>query len=275
MPADSEAEKLNRSWWDNLAQLHEADAYYDVGAFLEGGLTLDERERGEVERAAGQVAGRSLLHLQCHIGLDTLSWARLGAHVTGVDFSENAIGRAREIALAAGLTATFVVANAQRLPAELCGQFDIAFASYGVFYWIEDLDAWMRSAAAALRPGGSLIIVESHPLVQMFSSADPVVADFPYAGAEPCRRPVTSTYSGHDLAAADSETIGFAHGIGELVTSVVRAGLSVESLREYMDRDKPSHRRGNPLTRDSAGRYRLIIGGEALPVTYSLRATKR
>lgn len=155
------------------------------------------------------------------------------------------------------------------------GQFDIAFASYGVFYWIEDLDAWMRSAAAALRPGGSLVIVESHPLVQMFESADPVVADFPYAGAEPHRRPVTSTYSGHELAAADSETIGFAHGIGELVTSVVQAGLSVESLREYMDRDRPSHRRGNPLTRDSAGRYRLIIGGEALPVTYSLRATKR
>jgi ubiquinone/menaquinone biosynthesis C-methylase UbiE len=275
MSSGSEAEKLNRAWWNSLARLHEADGYYDVSAFLEGGLTLDERERGEVERAAGQLAGRSLLHLQCHIGLDTLSWARLGARVTGVDFSENAIGSAREIARAAGLTATFVVANAQRLPADLFGRFDIAFASYGVFYWIEDLDAWMRSAAAVLRPGGSLVIVESHPLVQMFESADPVVADFPYAGAEPRRRPVTSTYSGHQLAASESETIGFAHGIGELVTSVAQAGLSVESLREYLDRDRPSHRPGKPLTRDAAGRYRLIIGGEAVPVTYSLRATKR
>jgi ubiquinone/menaquinone biosynthesis C-methylase UbiE len=271
----SMAVEINRAWWDKLGDRHGSDNYYNVNAFLRGGLSLDERERNEVEEAIGSTVGIRLLHIQCHIGIDTLSWVRLGSQATGVDFSETAIHKAREIAHSANLPATFIVADAQHLPSYLHRQFDLVFASYGIFYWIPDADAWMRSAAAALKTGGSLVMIETHPLAQMFESADPAVAGFPYGGAEPRERMVTSTYSGYRIRAPDSVTVGYAHGIGEIVTSAARAGLTVDSVREYMDRKLPSHRPGNPLTRDHNGRYRLIIGGEDLPVTYSVRATKR
>ncbi|MEV6425916.1 class I SAM-dependent methyltransferase [Streptomyces sp. NPDC051662] len=267
-------DSVNRRWWDHIADEHASSAYYGIEGFLAGNLSLDDRERGEVAAAIGDVAGVRLLHLQCHIGLDTLSWARLGAVVTGLDYSPAAIRISRGLADEAGFPAAFRVADAQRLPTDLAGEFDVVFASYGIFYWIADIDAWMRSAATALRPGGKLVVVETHPLVQMFQSVDPAHADFPYGGAKPCHRQVSSTYSGLEVPREQSGTVGYAHGIGEIATAAAGAGLRIDALTEYMDRAEASPRAGNPLTRNADGRYQLLIGGEALPVSYSLRATR-
>ncbi|UMP04100.1 bifunctional 2-polyprenyl-6-hydroxyphenol methylase/3-demethylubiquinol 3-O-methyltransferase UbiG [Amycolatopsis sp. EV170708-02-1] len=271
---DQDATEINRAWWDHLAGLHGDDDYYDVPGFLDGGSSLDEREWAEVTAAVGQVSGMTLLHLQCHIGLDTLSFARKGAVVTGIDYSTTAIRRARELAAAAGLPATFRLADVQDLPTDLHGRFDLVFASYGIFYWIEKPLSWMRSAAAALRPGGGLVIVETHPLLQMFRSGDPAVAVFPYGGGQPQRRPVGSTYAGVSLPPARSMTVGFAHGIGEMVTAAAESGFRIDTVTEYLDRATPELGAPETLTRGSDGRYRLVVGGQALPVAYGIRATK-
>lgn len=268
-------DQVNKLWWERIAGEHEVGSHYQVEEFLAGASSLDERERGEVENAVGDVSGLKLLHLQCHIGLDTISWARLGAVATGLDYSVAAIKIARKLADETGCSAVFRVADAQRLPDDLTAQFDVVFASYGIFYWIADIDAWMRSAATALRPNGKLIVVETHPLVQMIQSVEPVRADFPYGGAKPVHRQVSSTYSGLNIPMEKSHTVGYAHGIGEIVTAAAKAGLRIDSFTEYMDRAEASPRSGNPLTRNSDGRYQLLIDGEALPVSFSLRATRR
>lgn len=155
----------NRALWDSLAETHgttATDQSYDVEAFLGGQQTLRSIER----ELAGDVAGKDLLHLHCHFGMDTLNWARLGARVTGVDFSPVAITRARALAERAGLVADFVVADTQRLPDSLAAGFDVVVATYGVLSWIADVNAWMRGAARALRPGGRLVLVDIHPAFQ-------------------------------------------------------------------------------------------------------------
>jgi ubiquinone/menaquinone biosynthesis C-methylase UbiE len=179
----------NLAWWEERAALHGQDgAFYDIEGFLAGGSALTERERSEVEAAIGEVGGKDLLHVQCHIGLGTLSFARLGAVVTGVDFSPTAIRRAGEIAQRAGLSARFVVADARALPAKLDERFDCVFASYGVLVWIDDLSAWMSSATRSMRHGGSLVLVEGHPLLSMVRSTDPVVLEDPYGAGASRRR---------------------------------------------------------------------------------------
>jgi SAM-dependent methyltransferase len=265
---------VNRSWWDRLAGSRRDDVGREVEAFMNGQLCIDERERSEVDAAIGDISGSCLLHLQCNIGLGTLSLAKLGADVTGVDFSAVAIARARELATLSGLRAVFLEEDAQYLPPILANRFDLVFASYGIFYWIENLHAWMRSATEALRGGGKLVVVETHPLAQMFRSADPAIADFPYGGGRPRRRRDTARHPGQKTPIPQHETIGYAHGIGDIITAAIAAGLHIDAFNEYLDGALPESQSEMPLTLDESGRYRLIVGGEALPVTLSLRATK-
>jgi len=146
----SEFERADQSNWNRLAPLHARSVFYDVAGFKAGRCTLMPTEREEL----GDVAGKSLLHLQCHFGMDTLSWARLGARVTGVDYAENAIELARELSRETGLKAAFVCASIYDLPERMSGQFDIVFTSYGVLCWLPDLPAWGQVIAHFLRPGG-------------------------------------------------------------------------------------------------------------------------
>src|SRR5262249_16463954 len=141
--SDSAIHDNNRELWDELADINVETAYYDVPGFLAGRSTLRSIERAEV----GDVAGRSLLHLQCHCGLDTLSWARLGARVTGVDFSPRAIDIARRLAQQAQVEAEFVCSSIEELTDRLTGSFDVVFTSYGVLCWLRDLARWARVIA--------------------------------------------------------------------------------------------------------------------------------
>jgi SAM-dependent methyltransferase len=257
--------------WDVLATRHGQgeDSYYDVPGFLAGGLSLNDRERAEVAAAVGEVAGRDLLHLQCHFGLDTLSWARLGARVTGVDFSPVALARAREIAAAAGLAAEFVQADVLALPASLARRFDVVFASYCVLCWIGSARAWMESAASCLRPGGALILIDGHPLVGMVDSVQPLVVDFPYGGEQPVTLTSADSYAVGGLDASVSQTIQWPHGLGEIVTAAAGAGLRVESLTEWFDEDAYPK-----LVLGPDGRARFPLGSQDLPTSYGLRARR-
>lgn len=260
---------LNRALWDVRARLHgstPADRFYDVESFLDGRQTLYALER----ELAGEVNGLDLLHLQCHFGMDTLSWARLGARVTGVDFSPVAVGRARRLAVQAGVEAVFLEADTQRLPVELTGRFDLVVATYGVLCWIGELHGWMRGAAMALRPGGRLVLVDMHPAFQTLASVDPLVADWPYGGGQPQREAVSGTYADAAVDHAAQETVQYPYSLGEIVTAAVNAGLTVRRLGEHVDTDLDPR---GILTQSPDGRYRLPLGDTHLPILYSLTAT--
>jgi SAM-dependent methyltransferase len=258
---------VNRDMWNELALLHGQDRVYDVEGFLRGDDTLDEVEVG----MAGDVRGLDLLHLQCHFGLDTLSWARRGARVTGVDFSPAAIERARSLAEQAGLEATFIEADTQALPEDLAGRFDVVFASYGVLCWIGDLDAWMQGAAMALRPGGRLVLVEFHPLYVMVDRVEPLELGFPYGGGAAHRFEEEGSYADPDLATTANVTIEFPHSLGEIVTAAIRAGLVVRHLEEHLQASGDGR---NILSEQPDGRYRLVVSGQELPLLFSLVAER-
>jgi len=148
----------NRRNWDDRVPIHLASDFYDVASFKDGRSTLLPIERAEV----GDVSGKTLLHLQCHFGMDTLSWAREGASVTGVDFSGPAVGAARSLASEARIDARFIETDVHKLQDVLSGAFDIVFASYGVLCWLPNLPAWISTAASFLKPGGMLYVIDGH-----------------------------------------------------------------------------------------------------------------
>jgi SAM-dependent methyltransferase len=258
----------NRALWDARAQSHGTtpnDMLYDVDSFLAGRQTL----YGIELELAGDVTGQDVLHLQCHFGMDTLNWARLGARVTGVDFSSTAIVRARELAELAGLAADFVEADTQNLSFDLAGRFDLVIATYGVLCWIGDLDAWMRGAAMALRPGGRLVLVDLHPAYQTLATYEPLLADWPYGGGEPQREVVTGTYADPDLPMTALEVVQYPHSVGEIVTAAAGAGLIVDRLVEHTEAEFPGRR---ILPQGPDGTCRFPFGDTYLPILYSLRA---
>jgi SAM-dependent methyltransferase len=158
--------KTNQDWWNEAAQVHAQGDAYRLKAFKEGMIKLRPLERAEV----GDVVGKKLLHLQCHFGLDTLSWARLGAQVVGIDYAEKAIAIARALSQELQLDATFVCCDLYNLPNVLdaAGQFDIVYTSYGVISWLPDLQPWGKIIAHYLKPGGFFYIAEGHPFMWIF-----------------------------------------------------------------------------------------------------------
>ena len=157
----------NQRLWDAWTKVHAEGEFYDVAGFREGGVRVRPYEIA----AIGDVKGKSLLHLQCHFGLDTLSWARLGARVTGVDFSSASIGLARELAADLGIAdARFIESNIYQLPMRLGDEFDVVYTSRGVLGWLPDIRGWARVVARFVKPGGLFYISEVHPVLQVFEN---------------------------------------------------------------------------------------------------------
>jgi len=263
-----DATDVNRAHWDALATVHGQDAYYDKDALVSGRDSLNEYESA----AVGDVTGLDVLHLQCHIGFDSISLTRRGARVTGADFSPQSLAAAAELAARAGVEVEWVEADATALPETLHGRFDLVYSTVGVLGWIGDLDAWMHSVAVALRPGGRLVLVEHHPVFLMVASVDPLVVDFPYAYDGPREFDEPGSYADPEAAVAATKTVEYAHSLGEVVTAAVGAGLRVEALHEHLDAARDG--RGDILAREEDGRCRLRIGGEVLPIFYTLIARR-
>jgi len=263
-----DATELNRAHWDALAAVHGQDGYYDAQALIADRLPL-----GDVEAAAvGDVDGLDVMHLQCHLGFDAIRLARLGARVTGVDFSAASLEKARALAAACGVSVEWVQADSTALPPSLFGRFDVVYSTIGVLCWIADIDAWMRGAFAALRAGGRLVLVEIHPLVQMFESFSPPRVDFPYAFDGPRAFDLPGSYADPDASVASTASVQFGHSLGEIVTAALGAGLRVETLHEHMDSARDH--RGDVLTLEADGRYRARLDGEAIPVLLTLIASR-
>ena len=262
----------NRARWDALAAVHGHDSYYDTASLVAGEDSLTEEEQAAITQSVGRVAGLDVLHVQCHIGFDTISMARRGARVTGVDFSPASLAKAAALADQAGVQATWVEADATHMPAALNASFDLAYATIGVLCWIEDLPAWMRSVAAVLRPTGRLILIDGHPLMHMIADQAPFSFDFSYAFDGGHRFDEDGSYADPDAKLAATESIEYAHSIGEIVSAAIQAGLRIDALTEHLQATHAT--RPHILTREADGLLRLRVDEQPLPILFTLLATR-
>ena len=261
----------NRDSWDRWADINVASDFYDVEGFVAGRSSLDEIEREGV----GDVAGKRLLNLQCHFGMGTISWARLGATVTGVDFSPRAIELARALAERCGVDATFVCADVTEAAAHVDGPFDVVFTSYGAISWLPDLTPWAETIAALLAPGGVFFVADSHPTVWMFDDAPGAVDTtlrykYPYFSRTPLREELTGNYAD---PASDVTTVthSWQHTFEDIIGSLIGAGLRITSLREY---DRIVWPWFDYLVRGDDGMWRMPPGAADIPLMFSVTATR-
>jgi SAM-dependent methyltransferase len=271
-PTDDPVES-NRRLWDEWAKFHVGSEFYDVAWFIDGSRPnrISDYEIDEV----GSVEGKTLLHLQCHFGMDTLSWARLGATVTGVDFSGEAVMAACKLAADVGIAATFVESNIYDLPAALEGEFDIVDTSNGVLGWLPQVGPWAKVAAHFVKPGGFLYVTEIHPVAQVFAdeNVEPGELRLNYPYWEHADEPITITIEGSYAGAPTAGWIehGWDHSMGEIVTSLVHAGLRIDFLHEFDFVNWPL----KWLVKSDDGRYRLPADAKGqLPLFFSLKASK-
>lgn len=267
----------NRKHWEELAELHPETDYYDVEEFLDGESTLDPIEREEL----GPVEGRSLLHLQCHFGLDTLSWARRGADVTGVDISTKAVEAARELADKAGLEsqARFVQSDVYELADDspiANEEFDIVYTSFGVLFWLPDLANWADVVAQFLRDGGTFYLVDHHPFTNTLSedsTGENLKVRYPYF-RERISYDATETGSYAGIEPEELEhgpTHGWSHSLGEIVSALCESGLHIEFLHEY---PWSTFEAVDAMEQREDGRYVLPELDHDLPFVFSLRASR-
>jgi SAM-dependent methyltransferase len=267
----------NRKLWDAWTEIHTTGEFYDVQHFRDdpNDVRIPAWEREEV----GDVSGKSLLHLQCHFGLDTLSWARLGAaQVAGLDFSEPAVGFARELATEVGLSdrARFVASNVYDAPAALGGEtFDVVYTSRGVLSWLPDIERWADVVSACLAPGGTFFINEAHPVLWTVAEEQQTPNDlhlaFGYWGGATYTFPVQGSYADPEADVDAEVEHGWNHSLGEMITALVRGGLHLE----YLD-EKPRVYWPMPwLVEREPGAWGFPADQEGtLPLTFSLRARK-
>jgi len=267
--------ETNRALWEAWTAVHADGDFYDLAGFRAGGVRL----RDEEVQAVGDMHRRTLLHLQCHFGIDTLSWARLGATVTGADFSPAAIRLARELADDLGFpNARFIESNLYDLPSNLDETFDVVYTSRGVLGWLPDVAAWARVVAHFVKPGGIFYISEVHPVAQVFENEGvgpgELRLQYPYwEHRDPLIFDVQGSYADPTADVGEQKEHGWDHGLGEIVTALITAGLQLEWLRE-----SPVLEWGADFlveTEAGSGRFRLPpdVPGE-LPLMFSLLARK-
>lgn len=222
----------NKKNWNERVGIHKKSRFYDVEGFIKGRNPLMKLELDEL----GDVKGKKMLHLQCHFGMDTLSLARMGAEVTGADFSDKAIKLARELNEKTGQNAKFVCANVLELDKHLEGQYDIVYASYGVFCWIDELNRWFEIASHFLKPGGELVIIDGHPFANIFEYSEEkkeLVQEGPYFNEKAHRYIEDYTYTDGEEKMKNNVEYEWAHPLSEFVMSAVNNGLRIKTLREY------------------------------------------
>ncbi len=266
--------QTNRNLWNNWTKLHiKSSLEYDnlLARLRNGQTTLNEIELGEL----GNVTGKSLLHLQCHFGLDTLSWAREGAIVTGVDFSEKSIVHARFLSKELNISADFVCSDIYKLPMVLDQQFDIVFTSGGVLPWLPDLDRWAEIIVYYLRPGGTFYIRDSHPIRHLLGpprlDATGKLIEHGYVHrTEPMRVEEQGSYAVPE-ANTTHTAYYWTHGLGEIVTALSSAGLRLEFLHEFLKMAENCYLCEEAEVEKDEFQLRHNI---AIPRVFSIRATR-
>jgi SAM-dependent methyltransferase len=260
--------EANRAYWDERVPIHASGEFYDVAGLKAGQERLRPFEISEV----GDVSGKDLLHLQCHFGIDTLSWARRGARVVGLDFSLPAIEEARKLAAELALDAEFVHSAVYDAPRVLGGRdFDMVYTGLGAIYWLPDIRRWARVVASLIRPGGFLYLSEFHPFSNVFGDDDLTVVDDYFHSEEPYVWDEPGTYADLEAETVHNRTYEWNHALGYVVSAVIEAGLILEFLHEQ---DYTLYPRWPFLEKSAFDTYRMPESVPRLPLMYSLRARR-
>lgn len=256
---------INRASWNDKVDPHVKSEFYDLDGFLKGNSSLNSIEL----ELLGDIKGKSILHLQCHFGQDSLSLARMGANVTGVDLSDKAIDKANELATQLKLDATFICCDIYDLPAHLDQQYDIVFTSYGTIGWLPDLDKWGSLISKYLKPSGKFVFVEFHPVVWMFDDAFEKVG-YNYFKDEPIIEAEEGTYA--DRSADISPTkVSWNHSMSEVVTSLIHNGLKIDTFKEF---DYSPYNCFQHTVEIEPHKYRIAHLGNRIPMVYAIVAVK-
>lgn len=266
--ADPEAWRdLNRAWWDERVPHHVGSDLYDVDGFKAGRQTVEPFE----QRLLGDVTGLRLAHLQCHFGLDTMGWARLGARVVGLDFSQPAVDSANALAAELGLDARFVCADVYDAVAALDGEaFDIVYTGLGALNWLPDLERWADVVVELIRPGGRLLLSEFHPFSHVFGDDD-LSVEYDYFDDGPLRWHDEGSYAADGVATAHNDTIEHQHGVGEILTVLLARGLRLTAFEEF---DHTLFARWPHLVRADDGTFRQPEGSPRVPLMFALVAER-
>jgi|SRR5882672_1350386 SAM-dependent methyltransferase len=264
--------EANRRNWDERVPIHVRDAtgFYKTEATVAGSDTLGAIEAAEL----GDVHGRHLLHLQCHIGLGTLSLIRCGAEATGLDFSPKAIEAAWDLARRAGISARFVEGHVYDAPTLIPELFDIVYTTWGTITWLPDIARWAQTIAVVLAPGGFLYFADDHPAAQMLEEIDGrLVATYPWRTPPeaPLAFEVATTYTGDPTPLANTTTYEWIHPVSEIVSGLLTAGLQIEMLHEH---ELLPWKRFPMMVPAGNGYYRLPDGIPTIPLALSIRARK-
>lgn len=266
---------VNRTHWDEVTDVHMGSDFYDVESFKAGENRLHGIELGEL---GGEVNGKTMLHLQCHFGLDTMGWARLGATVTGIDFSERAIDAARAISSELNIPATFIVSDLYELPSKLDGQFDIVFTSYGAIYWLPDIHRWGEIAASYLKPGGTFYIVEFHPVGFMFdtdmgqdASMSDFVLKYPYFHEDDPIVDDSADYADPNAPVKNTRTYSWSHSLSDIANALIGGGLQLEYIHEF---PFSTIKQFNFLEQHDDGYWYPPAGKHDMPMIFSMKARK-
>jgi SAM-dependent methyltransferase len=257
--------EANKDLWNQRTTVHRDSDFYDLEGFRKGKPALTPIETGEL----GDVSGKSLLHLQCHFGMDSLDWARRGAKVTGMDLSDSAIAEARKLNDELGLDASFLCCNVYDLEKHLEDRFDIVFTSYGVVGWLPDLNEWARIIARYLKPGGVFYMAEFHPVVWMFDEEFKEVKYY-YDNRELIEIDSVGTYTDREAQIAGKE-YSWNHSLSEVLNALLGAGLQLKVFNEHMYSPYPCFQN---IVQGEDGNWRIRGMEGKVPMLYSLTASK-
>ncbi len=257
--------KINQELWNEKTETHWGSEFYSVKEFLTHKNSLKPIEL----QLLGNISGKSILHLQCHFGMDTLSLAHLGAEVTGVDLSDKSIEKAKELANMTGLNAEFICSNVYDLPKVLNKKYDIVFTSYGVIGWLPDMDKWANVVSHFLKPNGEFIMAEFHPVVWMFDYEFEKV-EYSYFNKETIVEELEGTYADQN-APIKKKSVSWNHDLGEVLGALLKQGLSIKSFEEF---DYSPFNCFNGTEEASDGNFIIKKHGRKLPLVYALKAKK-
>lgn len=272
-----DSREVNRRHWDERAPAHAASPDYGVARFAEDPEHLSGVVRFDVPRL-GDLTGLRGVHLQCHIGTDTVSLARLGARMTGLDFSSASLDEARRVAQVAGADVDFVHADVMDAATVLePGTFDLVYTGIGALCWLPDIRPWASVVATLLKPGGRLFVREGHPVLWAVDDARAdqlLVLQYPYREtADPIVDTAEGTYVETDVVLRNIESHSWNHGLGEIVSAVLDEGLVLTQLVEHESVPWNPLPEGILFAGDD-GEWRLVDRPERLPLTYTLQARK-
>ena len=251
--------EMNRLGWDRRVKIHAESDFYDVKGFLAGSSSLREIELKEL----GDVCGLTLLHLQCHFGLDTLSFARMGASCTGVDLSPAAIEQAQKLAQTAGLDAQFICSDVYGFHRGNTDPYNIVFTSYGAICWLPDLERWAQVVSSNLKDGGTFYMVEFHPVYDLLAGYAYFTKSLPDVEQEG-----TYTENGSEVVA---ELATWAHPLSSVLNALIGAGIQIEQVREY---PFSPYNCFEGMEEREPGRFYLNHKGHDVPITYSITGRK-